>query len=96
MRNKLPVEAFSSQKRRQVCVIGAHMIGNHNLLSFQHNLPFIQRKAVKTRPVFRGERLERVEGAFLFKDRSVAFERERRVENAGAAAGGFLCRPCIL
>ena len=58
--------------------------------ALQHDLALVERQAVEARPVLRREGLEPVERAFLLEHRRIGFERERRVEDAGAAAGRLL------
>ena len=51
---------------------------------------FVKRKIIEARAVLRCEGFEMIERAFFIKYRRIAFQREGRVENAGAPAGGLL------
>ena len=58
--------------------------------TFQGHGFLVERQAIKARPVLAGEGLEPLERAFLLEHRQIAFQREGRIEDAGAAAGRFL------
>lgn len=51
---------------------------------------FVKRKIIEARAVLRCEGFEIIERAFLIKYRRITFQREGRVEDASAPAGGFL------
>ena len=53
----------------------------------------VERQAIEVRAVDRGEGLQLVDRALLLENGRIAFERVRRVENAGAAAWRFLRLP---
>ena len=56
----------------------------------QRDRPLVDRQAVEARAVERREGFEPVERAFFVEHGRIGFERERRVEDAGAAARRFL------
>ena len=66
-----------------------------SLRPFQRDRTLVERQAVETGAVLGGEGFEAVESAFFIEERRIAFEREGRVEDAGAAAGGFLRVPRV-
>ena len=70
--------------------MSADPVRNRDRRALQHHLPLVERQAVETRPVLGGEGFEPVERALLLEHRRIGFEREGRVEDAGAAAGRFL------
>ena len=68
------------------------LFGNAGFAAFERRRAFIERQAVEAGAVLGCEGFEPLERTFLVEYRSVAFKRERGVENAGAAAGRFLRR----
>src|ERR1700684_3090706 len=63
---------------------------NRRFPPLQRDRAFVQRQAVETGAVLRSEGLKAIERVFFLEDGCIAFEREGGVEDAGAAAGGFL------
>ena len=61
-------------------------VGNFNFGFFQRHRTFVQRQSVEAGAIHGREGFETIERAFLLEYCRIAFERERRVENAGAAA----------
>ena len=57
---------------------------------FQRDTGPIYWKSVEGRAMQAGETLEAIDGSFLFEREGVALKSMGCVENAGAAAGGFL------
>ena len=55
--------------------------------ALQRDFVFVERQSVKIRAVHGGECFEFVERAFFVENLRITFERKRRIENPGAAAG---------
>src|SRR5215210_4147008 len=68
----------------------ADLTGHPTCDALERERPFVEREAVEVRAVYARKGFELVESALFFEHRRIAFERVRRVENAGAAARRFL------
>ena len=90
-----PVERLARMKRRNARALGLDELRHNGFFSLKRHLTGIERQAIKAGAIFGGEGFKLVERPFLVKDGGVTFKRERRVENAGAAARRFF-RVCCM
>ena len=85
-----PVEGFAGMKWHKTRSLKLDHSRNEILAPLQHDPPFIEWLTVKARAILRCKGFQMLEGAFFIEHAGVTFQREGRVENPGAAAGGFL------